>query len=256
MSRARLYFREHTHDELVRPGGGAPITRAHGNFTIGHGFTDVDYTLTFDGESADGVITWMEDEDYFRFEDDVLVPYTERVYFRDLGLYIYSGGDGYLDLVADTDVRINSYPVRPIPVGELRANFGTDPATEFGYGTWSEETAVGMVLYDLTVGIGASGIDPRINFNGDTNDGVLRWMEAEDYFQFDDDIRLPGGENIVLDTSTGTKIGTAANQLLGFYNQTPVNQPDAVADATGAGDVVARLNELLARMRELGLIAT
>jgi hypothetical protein len=33
-------------------------------------------------------------------------------------------------------------------------------------------------------------------------------------------------------------------------------QEAAVADATGAGDVVARLNELLARIRTLGLIGS
>jgi hypothetical protein len=42
----------------------------------------------------------------------------------------------------------------------------------------------------------------------------------------------------------------------GFYGTAPVTQPAAVADATGAGDVVAQLNALLARMRSLGLIAT
>lgn len=64
------------------------------------------------------------------------------------------------------------------------------------------------------------------------------------------------GENIILATSTGTKIGTATTQLLGFYNKTPVDQPAAVADATDAPSVILRLNDLLARMRELGLIAT
>jgi hypothetical protein len=43
-----------------------------GNLTIGEGAAGVDYTLTFNGESNDGVVTWMEDEDYFRFEDDVV----------------------------------------------------------------------------------------------------------------------------------------------------------------------------------------
>lgn len=42
-----------------------------GNATIGSGAAGVDYTLTFDGESADGVITFMEDEDYFAFADKV-----------------------------------------------------------------------------------------------------------------------------------------------------------------------------------------
>lgn len=62
--------------------------------------------------------------------------------------------------------------------------------------------------------------------------------------------------NVILRTTTGTKIGTATNQLLGFWNATPVDQPGAIADATGAGDVVAQLNKVLAALREAGLIAT
>ena len=62
--------------------------------------------------------------------------------------------------------------------------------------------------------------------------------------------------NISVGTTTGTKIGTATTQKLGFYNKTPVVQPVAVADATTAVDVITQLNALLARMRDLGLIAT
>lgn len=42
----------------------------------------------------------------------------------------------------------------------------------------------------------------------------------------------------------------------GFYGTAPAAQPAPIADATGAGDVVARLNDLLAAMRSLGLIDT
>jgi hypothetical protein len=38
---------------------------ANGNSTIGSGEAGVDYTLTFNGETNDGVITWQEDEDTF-----------------------------------------------------------------------------------------------------------------------------------------------------------------------------------------------
>jgi hypothetical protein len=62
--------------------------------------------------------------------------------------------------------------------------------------------------------------------------------------------------NIVLGTTTGTKIGTATNQKLAFFNATPVVQPTAVADATDAASVITQLNALLTRMRNLGLIAT
>jgi hypothetical protein len=57
-------------------------------------------------------------------------------------------------------------------------------------------------------------------------------------------------------TATGSKIGTATNELIGFWGATPVDQPAAVADATDATSVIARLNDLLARLREIGIIAT
>ena len=62
-------------------------------------------------------------------------------------------------------------------------------------------------------------------------------------------------KNIVTDTTTGTKIGTATTQKLAFWNATPVVQPTAVADATDAASVITQLNALLSRMRDLGLIA-
>lgn len=40
-------------------------------FTIGGGAAGVDYALTFDGETNNGVVTWMEDEDWFLFGDAV-----------------------------------------------------------------------------------------------------------------------------------------------------------------------------------------
>ena len=73
--------------------------------TIGSG-ADTDISLTFDANSADGVITWMEDEDYFKFSDDILMNSTERLNFYDTAIYIYSSADGQLDLVADTEIQI------------------------------------------------------------------------------------------------------------------------------------------------------
>jgi hypothetical protein len=69
-------------------------------------------------------------------------------------------------------------------------------------------------------------------------------------------ITVSDGGNVVLGTTTGTKIGTATTQKLGFYNATPVVQPAAVADATDAASVITQLNDLLARLRTLGIIAT
>lgn len=45
---------------------------------------------------------------------------------------------------------------------------------------------------------------------------------------------LVDGANIVLGTTTGTKIGTATSQKLGFYNSTPVIQPTSTTDLRAA----------------------
>jgi hypothetical protein len=69
-------------------------------------------------------------------------------------------------------------------------------------------------------------------------------------------LQVADAGNITVGTTTGTKIGTATTQKLGFFDKTPVVQPIAVADATTAVDVITQFNALLARMRDLGLIAT
>jgi len=95
----------HTHDGTTGEGG--PITKLLGtSITIGDATAATDITVTFDGETSDGVLKWMEDEDYFEFSDDLLVANTEKLQFRDTALYINSSTDGQLDIVADTEVQI------------------------------------------------------------------------------------------------------------------------------------------------------
>ena len=95
----------HTHDGTANEGG--PITKLLGNtLTFGAGTAGTDITITFDGETSDGVLKWMEDEDYFEFSDDILIASTEKLQFRDTAIYINSSADGQLDLVADTEIQI------------------------------------------------------------------------------------------------------------------------------------------------------
>ena len=96
----------HTHDGTANEGG--PITKLLGNsITLGAGTAGTDITLTFDGETSDGVMYWMEDEDHFKFADDVVIDSTKKLYFYDEGgEYIYASADGQLDLVAGTEIQI------------------------------------------------------------------------------------------------------------------------------------------------------
>ena len=105
-------------------------------------------------------------------------------------------------------------------------------------GTWTSGSSHPSSLVFSTAADGASSPTERLRI---TSTGVLQVADAG---------------NITVGTTAGTKIGTATTQKIGFYNKTPVVQPAAVADATDAASVVTQLNALLARMRDLGLIAT
>ena len=113
----------HTHDGTTAEGG--PITKLLGtSLTFGDGTAGTDITVTFDGESNDGVLKWMEDEDYFEFSDDILVASTEKLQFRDTAIYLNSSTDGQLDIVADTEVQIAATTIDINGNADISGNLG------------------------------------------------------------------------------------------------------------------------------------
>jgi len=113
----------HTHDGTAGEGG--PVTKLLGtSLTIGDGTAGTDITVTYDGQSNDGVMKWMEDEDYFEFSDDILVASTEKLQFRDTAIYINSSADGQLDLVADTEIQIAATTVDINGNADISGNLG------------------------------------------------------------------------------------------------------------------------------------
>ena len=98
----------HTHDGTSAEGG--PVTKLLGTaITIGDGTSGTDIAVTFDGETTDGLLTWMEDEDHFKFSDDVVLDSSKRLYLYDEGgEYIYGDGtDLYLVSGADINIPAN-----------------------------------------------------------------------------------------------------------------------------------------------------
>ena len=113
----------HTHDGTANEGG--PITKLLGNtLTFGAATAGTDITITFDGETNDGALKWMEDEDYFEFSDDILVATTEKLQFRDTAIYINSSTDGQLDLVADTEIQIAATTIDINGNADISGNLG------------------------------------------------------------------------------------------------------------------------------------
>lgn len=68
-------------DFTVASTGATTITNTANIFTFGNGVADTDYTVNFTGTTNSGVFKWMEDEDYFQFSDDVMLPDNEAVKF-------------------------------------------------------------------------------------------------------------------------------------------------------------------------------
>ena len=146
--------------------------RNHGNFVIGLGAAGTDYTLTFNGESNDGVITWDEDNDYFKFSDDILINSTERVNFYDTGLYIYSSTDGQLDIVADTELAITA-PTVDIDAS-TEVNISTDLKVGDDLSLTSDSSVFNMgagndftITHDGTTGATIAGTPISIDSTGE-----------------------------------------------------------------------------------------
>jgi hypothetical protein len=150
----------HTHDGTSAEGG--PITKLLGNtLTFGAATAGTDITITFDGETSDGVLKWMEDEDYFEFSDDILVASTEKLQFRDTAIYINSSTDGQLDLVADTEIQIAATTVDINGNVDISGTLTVAGALDFGDANISN---IGSIALDT---ITNDGTDITLDSSGD-----------------------------------------------------------------------------------------
>jgi len=149
----------HTHDGTAGEGG--PITSlATNTVTFGTG-ADTDISVTFNANTNDGVITWMEDEDYFQFSDDILMSTTEKIQFRDTAIYINSSADGQLDIVADTEAQIVS------PIVDINASTGIALDGANLNSDWTVNTTNKILFRDSGLYINSS-TDGQLDIAADT----------------------------------------------------------------------------------------
>jgi hypothetical protein len=156
----------------------------------------------------------------------------------------------YDNTTGSSNVVLGDLALRFNTTGSNNTCIGTNAG--FNLTTGSNNTIIGNVQGTAglanTVIIGA-GATERLRIDSSGNVGIGTTSPSSL-------LHLADAGNITVGTTTGTKIGTATTQKLGFFDKTPVVQPTAVADATDAATAITQLNALLARMRDLGLIAT
>ena len=210
----------HTHDGTTAEGG--PITKMLGtSLTLGDGTAGTDITVTFDGETNDGVLKWMEDEDYFEFSDDILVASTEKLQFRDTALYINSSADGQLDIVADTEVQIAA------PTIDI--NGDADVSGTLTYGSLSDGsiTITAFVDEDSMVSNSATLVP--------TQQSVKAYVDAQVTAQdLDFQADTGGALNIDLDSETLTLTGGTGIDTSGSGNAVTFAIDSTVATLTGS----------------------
>ena len=209
----------HTHDGTTT-GDGGPISKLFSNAITFGTNVNSDISVTFDATSNDGVFTWMEDEDYFQFSDDILLSTDEKLLFRDSAIYINSSADGQLDLVADTEIQIAATTI------DINGN------TEIsGSLTLGSSTAVSSVLdEDNMASDSATALATQQSIKAYV-DAVTTSLNAQDLdFQGDSG----GALNIDLDTETLTIAGGTGIDTTGSSNTLTVAIDSTVATLTGS----------------------
>ena len=185
----------HTHDGSTA-GDGGPISNLFSNALVFGTNADTDIAITFNANSNDGVLTWMEDEDYFQFSDDILLTTTEKLQFRDTAIYIHSSADGQLDLVADTEIQIAATTVDINGNVDVSGTLTVAGAVDFGDAALSN---VGAVQLDSIAGDGDT--NTSITFSG--SDVITITAGGDAQFTFNNGSIVPSvDDDIDLGTSS------------------------------------------------------
>ena len=229
----------HTHDGSTA-GDGGPISKLFSNAITFGTNVNSDVVVTFDATSNDGVLSWMEDEDYFQFSDDILLSTDEKLLFRDSAIYINSSVDGRLNIAADTDVVVDT------------TTFDVNANTEIsGSLTLGTSTAVSSVLdEDNMASDSATALATQQTIKAYA-DAVTASVNAQDLdFQGDSG----GALNIDLDTETLTIAGGTGIDTVGSGNTLTISIDGTVVtgsstdtftnktiDANGTGNSIINL---------------
>ena len=111
------------------PASKVPFLDASNDLILGTGAAGVDYSLKFDGETSDGIITWMEDEDSFKVEDDLVMDSTKKLYFNDEGGEYISGDATDLTIASGAKINLTATSDVVIPAN-VGITFGTGEKIE------------------------------------------------------------------------------------------------------------------------------
>jgi len=97
-----------------------------------------------------------------------------------------------------------------------------------------------LATTSITIGDGTSGTDISVNFDGESNDGLFKWMEDEDYFEFSDDLLIASTEKIQF-RDTAIYLNSSTDGQLDIVADTEIQIAATTIDINGNVDISGTL---------------
>ena len=125
---------------------------------------------------------------------------------------------------------------------------GVNAGRYAGSGTTANQTSSNSIYIGNTTRASASGNTNEVVIGYNTvglgsNTTTIGNSSTTDNYLYGN-FNVFDAKNIILGTTTGTKIGTSTSQKIGFWNATPVVQPTAVTTSQGIADALTTLGLL------------
>lgn len=178
---------------------------------------------------------------------------------------------------------VNAYRSRII-LGDTGSDITYDDVVAFNLGATTKNRSTDTVnkytavrAAQVTIAALNIGFESTFNASSDTRYACYYSGTAPAYINGElrlgtttggtDAMRIGDAKNIAFDTTTGTKIGTATSQKIGFWNATPIVQPTTsvtaatfVANTSGIADDTATfdgytIGKVVKALRNIGLLA-
>ena len=229
----------HTHDGSTT-GDGGPISKLFSNAITFGTNVNADVVVTFDATSNDGVLSWMEDEDYFQFSDDILLSTDEKILFRDSAISINSSTDGRLNIAADTDIVVATTTLDVNAdadiSGTLKIGSGATVSTILDEDNFASDSATALATQQsikayvdaVTTSLNQQDLD----FQGDSGGALDVDLDTET-------LTIAGGTGIdTVGSGTTLTISIDGTVVTGSSTDTFTNK---TIDANGSGNSITNL---------------
>ena len=185
--------------DIIITGGLPNGSGTNGQVIIGIGTAGVDYSFTFNGETNDGVFTWMEDEDYFKYSDSILMPHDIPIYFGDSSEVQvgYTTANNTLEILRET----TSTSTRQAFFGAIKASPAANTSAVYSTMSYATELRTNVDLTNtvygglnganyfcfnygtgtVSLGMAARAVIGSVTSGGSMTTGVGYFMEAQMY---------------------------------------------------------------------------